>query len=69
VKRKFTITHQLRARGVLAPAFCAMGIATEMADLQMDSSLLFWMGLLYAAIGLSFSRYTGQMLAHAFSSE
>ena len=69
MKRKLTITDQLRARGVLAPAFCALAIATEMADLQMDSTLLFWLGLLYAAIGLAFSRYTGQLLAHVFISE
>jgi hypothetical protein len=69
VKRKLTITDQLRARGVLAPAFCALGIATEVTNLQMDSPLLFWMGLGYAAMGLAFSRYTSQLLAHALSSE
>jgi len=63
------MTAQLRARGVLAPAFCALAIATEVANLQMDRPVLFWMGLFYAAIGLTFSRYTRQMLAQAFISE
>ena len=69
MKRKLTITDQLRARGVLAPAFCALAIASETANLEMDSTLLFWLGLLYAAIGLAFSRYTSQLLAQAFISE
>jgi hypothetical protein len=63
------ITVQLRARGVLAPAFCALAIATEVTNLQIDSTLLFWLGLLYAAIGLCFSRYTGELLAYALTGE
>ena len=63
------MTAQLRARGVLAPAFCALAIATEVANLQMDSPILFWLGLCYAAIGLAFSRYTGELLAYALTGE
>jgi hypothetical protein len=65
--KAFGIAHQLRTRGVIAPAFFALAIAAEAVDLQKDSPVLFWMGLAYLVVGLAFSRYTGQMLASAVS--
>lgn len=62
--RASTITNQLRARGVIAPAFFALAIAAEVMDLRMDSPVLFWIGLAYGVIGLAFSRYTSQLLAN-----
>jgi hypothetical protein len=65
MKKIPALTARLRARGMLAPAFCALGAAVELASLQKESAPLFWLGLFYAAIGLAMSRDIGQMLAHA----
>lgn len=60
-----SIADKLRARGVVAPAFFALGTATEAINLQKDSQALLWMGLCYLVMGLVFSRYTGQLLVSA----
>jgi hypothetical protein len=58
-------TEDLPARGVIAPAFMALGIAAGTLDLYVDSRVLGWLALGSVAMGLCFSDYMHRLLALA----
>jgi hypothetical protein len=61
----FAPTDELPARGVIAPAFMALGIAAGVLDLYIDSRVLLWLGLGSGTIGLYFALYTRRLCALA----
>jgi len=61
--------NQLPIRGVLAPAFMALGIAAGILDLQLDRPSLVWLGLVAVALGLVFARDSSRLLASAFKND
>ncbi len=61
----FAPSDELPARGVIAPAFMAFGIAAGALGLYVDSRTLGWLTVGSLVLGLYFSRYTHRLLDHA----
>lgn len=59
--------RELPLRGVMAPVFIALGLGAGILDLRVGSPILFWLGLGCLALGLTFARYTRQLLGNVFA--
>jgi hypothetical protein len=51
----------------MAPVFIALGLGAGILDLRVGSPILFWLGLGCLALGLTFARYTRQLLGNVFA--
>jgi hypothetical protein len=60
---------QIPLRGVIAPAFLALGLGAAILDLRLDRPALVWLSLLSLALALVFPRDTSRLLSSVFKSE